>query len=78
MTLNLPLQLPYPGATSLADAAGQTVAECRDAETAAVILGIANAAWRLALAEQGSVLAWRARHADLLGAVGAAGEGVPQ
>lgn len=66
MSLNLPLQLPHPGAASLLDAAGATVAECRDAETAAVILGIVNDAWRLELAEDGSVFDQRTHYAALM------------
>lgn len=72
ITLNLPVRLGPDGA--LLDAAGRPLTPAG----LAALVGIVNGAWRLALAEQGSVLAWRARHADLLGAVGAAGEGVPQ
>lgn len=68
MTLNLPMRLGPDGA--LLDAAGRPLTP----DALGVLARIANAAWRLALAEQGSVLAWRARHADFLGAVGAAGE----
>lgn len=69
-TLNLPIRLAPDGA--LLDAAGRPLTPAG----LAALARIANAAWLLALAEQGSVLAWRARHADLLAAVAAAGEGV--
>lgn len=67
-TLNLPIRLADDG--TLADAAGQPLTPAG----LACLARIANAAWALALAEQGPVFAWRARHADLLDAVGAAGE----
>lgn len=70
-TLNLPIRLADDH--TLLDAAGQPLTPAG----LACLARIANGAWLLALAEQAPVMAWRARHADLLDAVGAAaGEGV--
>lgn len=49
--INLPLKLPYEGATSIDDDRGWIVAECPDAETAAAIVRRVN----------GQGLSWSAR-----------------
>lgn len=75
--MNLPLQLPYPGAATVADARGGTVAECPDPATAAALVAIVNAAWEHAVARGGSVFRHRATEEALYAAVEAAqGEGV--
>ena len=39
-----PLRLPYPGASTVEDSAGRTIAECPDMDTAAWIVDTLNAA----------------------------------
>lgn len=39
-----PLRLPYPGASTVEDSAGRTIAECPDMDTAAWLVDTLNAA----------------------------------
>lgn len=77
--MHFPLQLPYPGAATLADATGETVAECRSPAEAEALLAVVNAAWEHAMARSGSVFRHRATEDALYARVTAAsGEGKGQ
>lgn len=67
--MKLPLHLPYPDATTVDDATGEIIAECPDAETAARLVAIVNAAYEVAQADGGSVFIWRAAMEELTKAV---------
>lgn len=49
--MKLPLTLPYPEASTVCDAAGSSIAECVDNETARALLSLVNAAAAAAQAE---------------------------
>ena len=51
-TFTMPLRLAYIGASTIEDAAGETVAECPDNATATAIVGLMNAAHNAVWAEK--------------------------
>lgn len=56
--MKLPLTLPYPEASTICDASGSSIAECRDNETARAITRMVNDFWQLTSITPEDVASW--------------------